>query len=181
MDDLLHEVARLPERKHRLLSPRCSKTVGARPSSRRRPWSALAGWRTPPSMAIYRTYVGRGIVGGRVVSFEAEGERAARLAVRESSAGEKPESIASRGEREPLRVRLASATAVGYRGGSPAARQRRPLQAAEFLGPLQVADHRRHLPVRRRGPADRRAAGGKGRTAGGRTRACGRASANCGR
>jgi signal transduction histidine kinase len=43
--------------------------------------------------------VGRGIVGGRVVSFEAEGEKAARLALRVFS-GEKPESIAVPGASE---------------------------------------------------------------------------------
>ena len=75
----------------------CSEDlVGGRraPTSRRRG----RGTSRPPAASapvygLYRTYLGRGIVGGRVVSFEAEGEKAARLALR-VLVGEKLESVA---------------------------------------------------------------------------------------
>ena len=92
MDDLLREVARLPERSivyylHLFEDGRGETFVPAEAAER------LAAAANAPVYGLYRTYLGRGIVGGRVVSFEAEGEKAARLALR-VLAGEKPESIA---------------------------------------------------------------------------------------
>ena len=49
-----------------------------------------------PVYGHYRTYLGRGIVGGRLVDFEAEGAKAAKLALR-ILGGEKPERIISLG------------------------------------------------------------------------------------
>ncbi|MGD0042056.1 MAG: ATP-binding protein [Isosphaeraceae bacterium] len=49
-----------------------------------------------PVYGHYRTYLGRGIVGGRLVDFEAEGAKAAKLALR-ILGGEKPEHIVSPG------------------------------------------------------------------------------------
>jgi PAS domain S-box-containing protein len=45
-----------------------------------------------PVYGHFETYLGRGIVGGQIVSFEAEGQKAAQLALR-IFAGEKPESM----------------------------------------------------------------------------------------
>ena len=52
----------------------------------------LAGAANAPIYGHVDTYVGRGIVGGHVFSFEAEGKDAARLGLR-ILAGEKPEKI----------------------------------------------------------------------------------------
>jgi signal transduction histidine kinase len=92
MDDLLREVARLPENSiiyylHIFEDGRGEAFV---PAEVVEPLAAAAN---APVYGHYRTYLGRGIVGGRVVSFEAEGEKAARLALRIFS-GEKFESIA---------------------------------------------------------------------------------------
>ena len=116
-----------------------SRTVSGTRSSRRTSRAHLASAANAPVYGHYSTYVGRGIVGGRVVSFEAEGANAARIAVR-ILAGETPESVGpARGDGKPLLVRLAAADAVGHRRGATAARQRRPEQAAEPLGSLPVA------------------------------------------
>ena len=92
MDDLLREVARLPERSivcylHVFEDGRGEAFVPAEAGER------VATAASAPVYGLYRTYLGRGIVGGRVVSFEAEGEKAARLALR-VLAGEKLESVA---------------------------------------------------------------------------------------
>lgn len=92
MDDLLREVARLPEQSivcylHVFEDGRGESFVPAEAVER------LANAASAPVYGLYRTYLGRGIVGGRVVSFEAEGEKAARLALRVLG-GERLESIA---------------------------------------------------------------------------------------
>jgi PAS domain S-box-containing protein len=53
---------------------------------------AIAGKANAPVYGNVDTYVGRGVVGGRVFSFEAEGRHAARLGLR-VLAGERPEQI----------------------------------------------------------------------------------------
>ena len=52
----------------------------------------LASVASAPIYSHVDSYVGRGVVGGRVISFENEGKNSARLALR-ILAGEKPESI----------------------------------------------------------------------------------------
>src|SRR5262249_11091457 len=52
----------------------------------------IAGKANAPIYGNVDTYIGRGLVGGRVFSFEAEGRNAARLGLR-ILAGERPEQI----------------------------------------------------------------------------------------
>ena len=92
MDELLREVARLPERTiiyylHVFEDGRGETFVPAEVAER------LSGSANAPVYGLYRTYLGRGIVGGRLVSFEDEGEKAARLVSR-ILAGEVPEDVA---------------------------------------------------------------------------------------
>jgi signal transduction histidine kinase len=92
MDDLLHEVSHLPKETlvyylHVFEDGRGESFVPAEAVER------LAAAASVPVYGIYHTYVGRGIVGGRVVRFEAEGEKAARLALRVFS-GEALEGLA---------------------------------------------------------------------------------------
>jgi len=53
---------------------------------------ALSKAANAPVYGHYRTYLGRGIVGGRLVDFEAEGAKAAMMALR-ILGGEMPERI----------------------------------------------------------------------------------------
>ena len=92
MDDLLKELARLPNRSiiyyvHILQDGQGEAFVPAEVVGR------LSTTANAPVFGHFRTYLGRGIVGGRLTDFEAEGVKAARLASRILS-GEKPESIA---------------------------------------------------------------------------------------
>ena len=91
-DDLLREVANLPERSViyylHLFEDGLGKVFV--PAEVVGPLSSAAN---APVYGHYSTYVGRGIVGGRVVSFEAEGANAARVTAR-ILAGETPERIA---------------------------------------------------------------------------------------
>jgi len=92
MDDLLREVARLPDQSiiyylHLFEDGRGETFVPAEVVE------PLATAANAPVYGHFRTYLGRGIVGGRVVDFGAEGEKAARLALR-VLAGDKPGSIA---------------------------------------------------------------------------------------
>jgi PAS domain S-box-containing protein len=91
MDDLLRKVAHLPDRSIvyylHVSEDGTGKTII--------PAEALqlvAANTTAPIYGHVDTYVGRGIVGGRVFSFESEGKNAARLGLR-ILAGEKPEAI----------------------------------------------------------------------------------------
>ncbi len=95
-----------------------------------------------PVFGIYDTYMGYGIVGGRLVSFERQGGEAAALALR-ILGGESPASIpfaAGSGIRQPLR--LAGTQALEYPRERRSTRQRNPLQTAVILGKVQVGDHR---------------------------------------
>ena len=98
LDDLLRRVAGLPDRSviyylHLFEDGRGNTFVPAEVVGR------LASAANAPVYGHYSTYVGRGIVGGRVVSFEAEGVNAARVAVR-ILAGETPGTIALPGAAE---------------------------------------------------------------------------------
>jgi PAS domain S-box-containing protein len=91
MNELLRKVAHLPDRSIvyylHVSEDGNGKTVI--------PGEALQQLAANTSAPIYGhvdTYVGRGIVGGRVFSFESEGQNAGRLALR-ILAGEKPEAI----------------------------------------------------------------------------------------
>jgi signal transduction histidine kinase len=91
MGDLLREVARLPEGSivyyiHVFEDGLGQSFIPAEVAE------LLSRAANAPVYGHYRTYLGRGIVGGRVVSFETEGETAAKLALR-ILGGEKPESI----------------------------------------------------------------------------------------
>jgi signal transduction histidine kinase len=92
MDDLLKVLARLPSRSviyylNIMKDGKGETFVPAEVVDR------LSEAANAPVYGHFRTYLGHGIVGGRLTSFEAEGEKAARLASR-IFAGEKPESIA---------------------------------------------------------------------------------------
>ena len=92
MDDLLKVLARLPRRSiiYYLNIMKDGKGDTFVPAEVVDRLSAAAN---APVYGHFRTYLGHGIVGGRLTSFEAEGEKAARLASR-IFAGERPESIA---------------------------------------------------------------------------------------
>ena len=106
LNDLLRRVADLPDRSviyylHVFEDGLGNTFVPAEVAGR------LAAAANAPVYGHYSTYVGRGIVGGRVVSFEAEGANAARVAVR-ILAGETPGSDRPpRAGGKPLPVRLA--------------------------------------------------------------------------
>src|SRR5208337_4482862 len=91
MKDLLREVAHLPEGSIVYYLQVFEDGVGETfiPAQVVEPLSRAAN---APVYGHYRTYLGRGIVGGRLVSFEEEGEKAAKLALG-ILGGKKPESI----------------------------------------------------------------------------------------
>jgi PAS domain S-box-containing protein len=91
MDDLLGRVANLPERSivYYLNIFQDGTGVTFVPADA---LERLAGRANAPIYSHVGSYLGRGIVGGRVFSFETEGKHAARLGLR-ILAGEKPESI----------------------------------------------------------------------------------------
>ena len=157
MDDLLARVADLPDRSlifylHIFQDGTGKSFVPAEALE------LLAARANAPIYGRVDTHVGRGIVGGHVFSFEAEGRSAARLGLR-ILAGEKPGGDGRpRGQREPRPVRRPAAAALGHRRAGPAAGQRRPVPGADLLGRVPVARHRRPVPLRRRGPPDRRTA-----------------------
>jgi PAS domain S-box-containing protein len=91
MESLLSEVARLPERSiiyylHVFQDGSGKATVPAFVLEQ------LASVASAPIYSHVDSYVGRGVVGGRVISFESEGKNSANLALR-ILAGENPESI----------------------------------------------------------------------------------------
>jgi signal transduction histidine kinase len=91
LDELLREVAHLPDESliyylHLFADGRGETFVPAEVVE------PLVKAANAPVYGNYATYVGRGLVGGRVVRFDAEGEKAARLALRVLS-GERPEGI----------------------------------------------------------------------------------------
>ncbi len=98
LNDLLRRVAGLPDRSvvyylHVFEDGRAATFVPADVAG------YVASAANAPVYGNYATYVGRGVVGGRVVSFEAEGTKAARIAVR-ILAGETPGSAARLGAGE---------------------------------------------------------------------------------
>ena len=111
-----------------------------------------------PIYGLYDTYLGNGIVGGSMVTFEEIGRKAARLGMHilegEDAQTSSPVGVAPGG----ADVRLARAPAVEHRREALAARQRRPVQRAHLLGaPLQVYPWSVHL-VHSAGILDWRAA-----------------------
>ena len=98
MNDLLRRVAALPDRSVIYYLHVFEDGLGNTfvPAEVVGPLSSAAN---APVYGHYSTYVGRGVVGGRVVSFEAEGANAARVAVR-ILAGETPERTPSPGRRK---------------------------------------------------------------------------------
>jgi len=91
MEDLLKEVAQLPERSivyylHVFRDDEGNVLVPADVLER------VASVANSPIYGHIDSYVGRGVVGGRVISFATEGKNAARLGMR-ILAGEKPENI----------------------------------------------------------------------------------------
>jgi PAS domain S-box-containing protein len=95
LNDLLREVAGLPDRSIIYYLHIFEDGLGNTfvPAEVLGPLSSAAN---APIYGHFDTYVGRGIVGGRVVSFEAEGANAARVTAR-ILAGERPERIAPPG------------------------------------------------------------------------------------
>ncbi len=95
MKDLLREVAHLPEGSIVYYLQVFEDGVGETfiPAE---VVDTLSKAANAPVYGHYRTYLGRGIVGGRLVDFEAEGAKAAKLALR-ILGGEKPERIISLG------------------------------------------------------------------------------------
>src|SRR5208282_277153 len=91
MKDLLREVAHLPEGSIVYYLQVFEDGVGETfiPAE---VVDTLSKAANAPVYGHYHTYLGRGIVGGRLVDFEAEGARAAKLALRILE-GEKPERI----------------------------------------------------------------------------------------
>src|SRR5262245_53693009 len=91
MDELLERVAALPERSI-VYYLHINRDGAGKPFFPAEALDRLAARANAPIYGHVDTYVGRGIVGGHVFSFESEGENAARLGLR-ILAGEKPESI----------------------------------------------------------------------------------------
>jgi PAS domain S-box-containing protein len=91
MDELLRKVAHLPERSI-IYYLHVSQDDTGRTITPAEALQRVAANTTAPIYGHVDTYVGRGIVGGRVFSFETEGQNAARLALR-ILAGDKPEVI----------------------------------------------------------------------------------------
>ena len=89
-----------------------------------------------PVFGLYESYLGYGIVGGRLVSFEQQGREAAALALR-ILGGESPASIPFGGEQAYINaLRLAGAQALGPERIRPAPRTRsilnKPVSAWEM-------------------------------------------------
>jgi PAS domain S-box-containing protein len=99
MDDLLREVARLPERSiiYYLHVSQDGTGKAFVPAGALEPLAAAAN---APVYGHVDTFLGRGLVGGRVVRLEAEGNAAARLGLR-ILAGERPEDISALEPSEP--------------------------------------------------------------------------------
>ena len=98
LNDLLQRVEGLPDRSvvyylHVFEDGNAATFVPADVAER------VASAANAPVYGNYDTYIGLGVVGGRVVSFEAEGKKAAQIAVR-ILAGETPESAARLGMAE---------------------------------------------------------------------------------
>jgi PAS domain S-box-containing protein len=91
MDDLLSRVAQLPDRSI-VYYLHISEDGNGKTIIPAEALQLLAARTTAPIYGHVDTYVGRGIVGGRVFSFETEGKNAATLGLR-ILAGEKPETI----------------------------------------------------------------------------------------
>jgi signal transduction histidine kinase len=93
LDDLLGEVARLPAGSVVYYLHVCQDGAGKvfAPAD---VVERLAAAANAPVYGHLDTFLGRGVVGGRVVSFQAEGAKAARLALR-VLAGEAPDAIAA--------------------------------------------------------------------------------------
>ena len=91
MDDLLQRVARLPD--HSLIYfVHVFQDATGRALVPAHVLEAVAARANAPIYGHVDTYVGRGIVGGRVISFENEGRNAARLALR-ILGGESPQKV----------------------------------------------------------------------------------------
>jgi signal transduction histidine kinase len=91
MANLLQEVARLPDRS--ILFYLCVSQDGAGQAFvSANVLERLAPAANAPIYCIADSYLGRGAVGGRIYSFEAEGKKAARLGLRILE-GEKPETL----------------------------------------------------------------------------------------
>src|SRR6185312_806511 len=95
MDELLDRVGNLPEHSF-IYYLHIHKDGAGTPFIPAEALERLAARANAPIYGHIDTYVGRGIVGGRVFTFEIEGENAAMLGVR-ILAGEAPESIATAG------------------------------------------------------------------------------------
>jgi len=91
MDELLGRVADLPDRSL-VYYLHIHQDGGGKPFVPAEALERLAARANAPIYGHVDTYVGRGAVGGRVFTFEAEGRNAARLGLR-LLAGERPESI----------------------------------------------------------------------------------------
>jgi hypothetical protein len=91
MENLLHEVARLPARS--IIFYLCVGQDGTgQPFVPAAVLERLAAAANAPIYGLADSFLGRGVVGGRMYSFEAEGKMAARLGLRILE-GEKPETI----------------------------------------------------------------------------------------
>jgi signal transduction histidine kinase len=91
MEKLLHEVARLPDRS--IILYLCFSQDGTgQPFVPGAVLERLAAVANAPIYGVADSYLGRGVVGGHMYSFEGEGQLAARLGLRILE-GEKPETI----------------------------------------------------------------------------------------
>ena len=96
-----------------------------------------------PVYGVYEPYVGRGIVGGYVESFEAIGRETARIALR-VLAGASPESLPPQTGVDPgVHGRLAAAAPLGARRSAAAPRHHRALRAALLMAAVPPRDPRR--------------------------------------
>lgn len=98
MSDLLERVASLPEQSI-IYYLHIHRDGAGKPFFPAEALERVASRANAPIYGHVDTYVGRGIVGGRVFTFETEGLNAARLGLR-ILAGEKPESIPSLAQSE---------------------------------------------------------------------------------
>ena len=118
-----------------------------------------------PIYGYYDSYLGHGIVGGFLASFEIEAANAARLGLR-ILAGEKLEAMSSAGTTSCAYMFdwRRNEHRLGAQRRKPSARQCSPFSGAECLGPLPVAGDRRFLPFRvQPGGTDRRSLDPEGR------------------